>query len=236
MIFAAILAGGVGLRMKTKGLPKQFLPLGDMPVIMHSIKKFLACNRFEKIYVGINSSWTNFMEEMLHYHLSESEVRKVTLVEGGEDRNSSLVNVLNALGEEYGSNEDDVIITHDAVRAFVSDRIINENIDSVLEYGACGTAIATEDTIFYSKSGKSLDDVPNRAELYRAQTPQSFNVNLFKRLFFSLNEEEKKTLTEVCKIFLLNDLPVKIIEGETTNFKITTQTDYELAKMIADKM
>ncbi|WP_336831401.1 2-C-methyl-D-erythritol 4-phosphate cytidylyltransferase, partial [Staphylococcus saprophyticus] len=74
---------------------------------------------------------------------------------------------------ENGISDDDVIITHDAVRPFLTRRIIKENIESVLKYGAVDTVITATDTIITSADGDSIQSIPVRSEMYQGQTPQS---------------------------------------------------------------
>ena len=90
MIFAAILAGGKGTRMKSATLPKQFLPLGDTPMLIYTINKFLSVSQIDKIYIGINPEWKDYALELISTHLSESACAQIELVDGGKDRNESL--------------------------------------------------------------------------------------------------------------------------------------------------
>ncbi|HCU7777820.1 TPA: 2-C-methyl-D-erythritol 4-phosphate cytidylyltransferase, partial [Staphylococcus aureus] len=77
----------------------------------------------------------------------------------------------------------DVIVTHDAVRPFLTHRIIKENIQAALEYGAVDTVIDAIDTIVTSKDNQTIDAIPVRNEMYQGQTPQSFNINLLKESY-----------------------------------------------------
>lgn len=232
MIFAAVLAGGIGSRMNMADMPKQFLQLGDKPLIIHTVEKFLLNPRFNMVYAGIHPDWVTYMQDIVEKYIPDELSRKLVIVPGGKDRNLTIMNVIDEIQNEYGENEEDVIVTHDAVRVFVTQRIINDNIDAVLEHGACDTAIMATDTIVHTLDGKVISDIPNRAELYQGQTPQSFNMKELKDLFFSLNEEQKKILTDACKIFVVSGKPVHLVDGDVGNFKITTVTDYKIAKAL----
>ena len=70
MIFGAILAGGTGSRMHMADMPKQFLPLGDKPILLHTLEKFLTCSRFDKIYVGVHPDWIDYTNDLVEKHLS----------------------------------------------------------------------------------------------------------------------------------------------------------------------
>jgi 2-C-methyl-D-erythritol 4-phosphate cytidylyltransferase len=227
MIFGAILAGGTGSRMNMATCPKQFLPLGDKPVLMHTLEKFLACPRFDKVYIGVHPDWVDHCRELV-----APWQNRVEIVTGGKDRNGTIFNVIAALEEEYGRSDDHVIVTHDAVRPFLTQRILEENIDGALLYGAVDTVVPASDTIVVSEDGAVISDIPVRSRMYQGQTPQSFRINLLKRLYESLTDEEKNILTDACKICVVRDHPVHLVMGEVTNMKITTKGDYEVAKAL----
>ena len=91
MIFGAILAGGVGSRMNIADMPKQFLPLGEKPIIVHAIEKFLLNDKFDKIYVGVHADWLLHMSDLLKkYNLADD---RIELVRGGKDRTESILNI-----------------------------------------------------------------------------------------------------------------------------------------------
>lgn len=231
MIFGAILAGGTGSRMNMNTCPKQFLPLGDKPMLVYTLERFLKCERPEKIYIGVHPDWVEHTLE-----LTECWRERVEVVVGGADRNGTIFNIVDAIEARYGESDEHVIITHDAVRPFLTDRIIEENIDAALKYGAVDTVVPATDTIVVSRDGRVISDIPVRSQLYQGQTPQSFNINLLKELYGSLSEEEKGVLTDACKICVVRDYPVYLVKGEVTNMKVTTQGDYLIAQAIAGGM
>lgn len=229
MIFAGILAGGVGSRMNISDMPKQFLMLGEKPIIIHTLEKFLLCERVDQIYIGVHPSWMLHMQDLLEKYI---RVRKeqIHIVAGGTDRNSTIMNLVDAIEKDYGVSEDHYIITHDSVRPFVTSRIINDNIDTVLKYKACDTVTGAIDTIVMSEDGKVISDIPDRKKMYQGQTPQSFQMNLLKKMYYELTEEEKAILTDACKIGVVRQTPVHLVEGEISNLKITTVSDYKIAQ------
>lgn len=236
MIFGAILAGGVGSRMNIADMPKQFLNLGDKPIIIHTLEKFLLCDKIDQIYIGVHPNWLLHMEDLIDKYV---KIRKdcVHVVAGGGDRNTTIMNIVDAIESQYGENEDNYIVTHDSVRPFVTSRILNDNIDAVLKYDACDTVTGAIDTIVVSDDGKVISDIPNRAKMYQGQTPQSFKINLLKKLYNDLNEDEKNILTDACKICVVRNVPVHLVEGEISNLKITTVSDYKIAQaMVGGKL
>lgn len=228
MIYGAILAGGVGSRMHISDMPKQFLPLGSKPIIIQTLEKFLMCNRLDYIYIGVHSSWVSHMEDLIDkYNIDKT---KVLVTEGGTDRNSTILNIIDKIEEDHGKHDDDIIVTHDSVRPFVTLRIIEDNIDAAQKYGACDTVVSAVDTIVVSEDNDEIYNIPNRKFMYQGQTPQSFKMNMLKELYNDLSEEEKEILTDACKICVVRNTPVKLVKGEISNIKITTISDYKIAQ------
>jgi 2-C-methyl-D-erythritol 4-phosphate cytidylyltransferase len=230
LIYAGILAGGTGKRMGYVDTPKQFLNLGGKPLIIHTLEKFLLNARFDRIYVGVVRDWMTHTEDIISKYIGQNE--RLTVCEGGADRNGTVMNIIRSIEETYGVREEDVIVTHDAVRPLLSHRIIEDNIDAALEAGACDTIIPATDTIVHSALGDFLDEIPDRKKIYQGQTPQSFNINLLKKCFSNLSEAEKLVLTDACKICVLQGIKVKVVLGEVYNVKITTPYDLKVANAI----
>lgn len=229
MIFGGILAGGTGTRMNMADMPKQFLPLGDKPIVIHTLEKFLLCQNMEHIYVGVHPNWVLHMEDLIGKYI---HMRKecVHVVEGGRDRNSTIMNIVDAIERDFGESPEHYIVTHDSVRPFVTSRILNDNIEAVVRYQACDTVVPATDTIVISEDGHKIDEIPVRSRMYQGQTPQSFQINLLKQLYASLNEQEKAELTDACKMAVVRDRDVYLIKGEPSNLKITTVSDYKIAQ------
>lgn len=231
MIFAGILAGGKGTRMNITNMPKQFLMLGSKPIIIHTVEKFLLCNRIDVIYLGVHKDWMSYCEELIEKYVGPRK-NKIKIVAGGEDRNGTIMNIIKDIEENYKNVKESIIITHDAVRPFVSLKIIEENIEAVITYGACDTVIPATDTIVKSENGKDVSEIPNRKFLYQGQTPQSFKIEILKELYSKISEADKKELTDACKICVMNGKNVKLVNGDTLNIKITTINDYTIAQAI----
>lgn len=231
MIFGAILAGGTGSRMGLTNMPKQFLELGDKPIIIHTLQKFLLNLKFDVIYLGIHENWTGYMEDLIEkYIVDEENKKRIKIISGGTDRNSTIMNIVEDIEKNYTLNNEDIIVTHDAVRPFITSRILEENIEMSLKYGACDTVIPAIDTIVVSENNKIIKEIPNRQYMYQGQTPQSFKILELKKLYNELSKEEKEILTDACKIFVIKGKKVHLVRGEISNLKITTQEDYKIAQ------
>ena len=232
MIFAAILAGGIGSRMGGTDTPKQFLDLGGKPVIIHTIEKFVINSKIDKIIVLTPQSFIAHTNHLIDEYIGENE--NIIVIEGGQTRNDTLMNSIDYIDENFGIDDDSIIITHDSVRPFVTHRIIEDNIDAAKRYGACDTVIPATDTIVESINGTTIESIPVRDYYYQGQTPQSFNIKKLFNLINSLTEEESNILTDACKIFTLKDEDVYLVEGEVTNIKITYPYDLKLANTILE--
>ena len=228
MIYAEILAGGKGTRMGNTEMPKQFLKIGNKPIIVHTIEAFLLNERINKIIITTPKQWIQHTNDLINKYVPEQLKDKIAVCEGGSDRNESIMSGIRYIEENFGINEEDVIVTHDAVRPFLTHRIINDNIDTALEFGACDTVVPAFDTIVESVDGDIISDIPRRDFMYQGQTPQSFRIKELVELYNSLSDDEKEILTDAAKIFVVKGKNVKLVQGETFNIKITTP--YEIGR------
>lgn len=210
-------------------MPKQFLMLSDKPVIIYSLEKFLACNDMHSVYVGVHEDWLDHTKSLVTQYLPEN-AQRVHVLRGGAGRNDTLQNIIAAIDQVRTGTDEDIIVTHDAARPFLTLRMIDENIAAAKEYGAVNSVCPAIDTIIVSEDGKLISQIPNKALMYYGHSPQSFQINLLKRCYSTLNAEEKAILTDACKICELRGHPVALVKSEYTNLKITTPGDYIIAK------
>lgn len=233
MIYAVIAAGGIGSRMGNLEKPKQYLMLKNKPIIAHTVEKFYVNSNFEKVIILCPEQWVSHTKSILKKHLPENN--RVIVLQGGSTRNETIMNAINYIEETDGLDDDTIIVTHDAVRPFVTARIIEENIDAALKYGATDTVVPATDTIVESLNKTTISNIPDRSKLYQGQTPQSFKAKLLKELYYSLTEEEKDILTDACKIFSMKGHDVHLIDGEVHNIKITYPYDLRVAMALLDE-
>jgi len=230
MIFGVVLAGGIGSRMGNVDKPKQYLLVGEKPIIIHTLERFYVQNEFEKIIVLCPEEWVSHTKNLIKKYMKDTD--RIVVLRGGDTRNETIMNSLRYIEKEYGLDDDTIVVTHDSVRPFVTQRIIEENIKYAKEYGACDTAVAATDTIVYSQDNVLISDIPDRSKMYQGQTPQTFNALKLKNLYESLTEEEKATLTDAAKIFVMKGEKVHIVDGEVFNIKITYPYDLRVAEAL----
>jgi D-ribitol-5-phosphate cytidylyltransferase len=230
MIYAGILAGGKGTRMGNVPMPKQFLLLNEKPIIVHTVEKFILNSQFDKIIIATPKEWVNHTLDILKkYKLNLPVVEVIT---GGSDRNETIMSIVNYIEKENDLTDDDILVTHDAVRPFLTHRIIQENIENGLENSAVDTVIPAIDTIVESEDKDYITSIPRRDHMYQGQTPQTFKIGVFKDLYSKLSQEEKTILTDACKIFSLKGEQVKLVQGEIFNIKVTTPYDLNVSNAI----
>ncbi len=227
MIFAAILAGGTGNRMGSIDTPKQYMLLGNKPIIIHTIEKFYINDKFEKIIILCPKSWINHTMDLIDKYIGKNN--RISVIKGGTVRNETIMNAISHIEENFDIDNESVIVTHDAVRPFLTHRIINENILFAKKYGACDTVIPATDTIIQSENGEFISSIPKREFMFQGQTPQSFKMLKLKELYNGLTDNEKEILTDAAKIFVIKGEKVHLVDGEINNIKITYPYDLKVA-------
>ncbi|MCL1950508.1 MAG: 2-C-methyl-D-erythritol 4-phosphate cytidylyltransferase [Turicibacter sp.] len=225
MIYAQILGGGKGTRMGNVSMPKQFLTIGKKPIIIHTVEKFILNHDIDQIIISVPAKWLEYTKDILKKNLKDDRIQ---VIEGGADRNETIMKGIQHIEKTYGLTDDCIILTHDAVRPFITSRIIEENIEGALNSGAVDTVIPAIDTIVRGKNGV-ITDIPQRDEMFQGQTPQSFNIKKLVKHFNALTDDQKQLLTDACKICLLAGEEVKLVKGEYYNIKVTTPYDLKIA-------
>lgn len=230
MVVAAIFAGGVGSRMGNFDTPKQYLQLGTKPILVHTVEKFYVHPEIDQVVVLCPQSWIGQTRDMLTKALGKDHT--VDVVSGGGTRNETLEK---ALAYVEAQTADAILLTHDAVRPFVTHRIISENIAAAREHGACDTVIPATDTIVQSYGGGYITTIPDRETMFQGQTPQSFQAEKLRRVLDSLSDKERESLTDACKVFTIKHELVAMVPGEVFNIKITYPYDLEVANALLER-
>lgn len=234
MLYYMIMAGGVGSRMESPELPKQYLKLGDEPIIVKTIRNFEEFGSFAAGVVCCPIDWIEYTKAMLlEYGISGSSI---SVISGGKNRNCSVKNGCRFLSENFNITDDDIILTHDAVRPFINSRIIKDNISAVKEFGAANTVMPVYDSLIRSFDFNFLDENVPRNDIYRVQTPQSFKLMELNDVINSLNDDELATYTDVASIFNDRGYKIKLVRGSDNNIKITTPFDLAVAQTVISNL
>lgn len=223
MNIAIIFAGGSGTRMKTHGLPKQFLKVGGKTIIVKTLENFEINKQIDKIYIACKEDWIDYLKE----EIEQSGIRKVAkIVKGGESGQDSIYNALHAAYEENPKNS--IVLIHDGVRPFITQELINQNIEDVKKYGTSITVTPCFETAIQSSNGELVEEVPNRSEMYTAQAPQCFRLGQIIEVHEKVRNTEKgyDGAVDSCNLMRNNGYPVHMTMGPRNNIKVTTPTDY----------
>lgn len=229
MIYVAILAGGVGKRIERHSIPKQFITVGGTPIIVMTMRQFLNNDRIEAIYVAVHKDWCDYARKLFEDSFSAEECQKITIVKGGKERIDSFINIMDDIVATTGLNTEDILICHDSVRPFVRQQMIDDCIDATLKDGLALTVIPVADTIHSGNVDGYIDGTLDRNGLYNGQTPSGFNLALLKEACEHVSEEERRRFTGTTQLMLKLGHKIRMVKGNTANFKITTDNDLDVA-------
>jgi len=215
--YAIIVAGGTGKRMG-KSLPKQFLKLGEAPILMHTLQAFHIADPEIELIITLPQEEIQFWDELNIWHQNYIEHR---IVPGGETRFHSVKNAL-----EYV--EGGLVAVHDGVRPFVSSDIINRSFEQAKKKNAVVTAVAMKDSVRQVDNEGNSKNI-DRASLRMVQTPQTFDVELLKSAY---NTSFQNSFTDDASVVEAQGYSITIIDGDYQNIKITTPEDLIVAEAL----
>ncbi|MDJ0729355.1 MAG: 2-C-methyl-D-erythritol 4-phosphate cytidylyltransferase [Crocosphaera sp.] len=221
-MYLLIPAAGMGKRMGSDR-NKLLLTLLGKPLLSWTL---LAAESSQKIdWIGIIGQPYDFSE--FKSILDIISINKpVKLIQGGETRQESVYNGLQALPQEAKR-----VLIHDGARCLVTPNLLDRCAEEILTCQGLIAAIPVKDTIKIVDSNQFVQDTPNRSNLWAAQTPQGFEVNPLKECHEKGYQLGWK-VTDDAALFEKCQLPVKIVEGEETNLKVTTPVDLAIAEFI----
>ncbi len=232
MNYAGILAGGIGSRMESN-IPKQFLKIADVPIMIRTIRAFAAIPSIDKIVLAMNPQWMEYGIAMLKKY--EVDLSNIIIISGGTSRFLSMVNIVDACladAAAAGQDSEDLLCIHDCARPFLTRRIIEDNFRMVQQYDMVTTSLPTIDTVLISENGKEGTRVPDRSTIFCDQGPQTFRIQQFKSIFENLTQEEIDSYIEAGRMYMEKGYRMGIVEGDRMNFKITTAFDMAFAEFL----
>lgn len=222
-IFAIIPSGGSGMRMNNP-LPKQYLRINGKEIIAYTLEIFQKCDLIDEIIIAAQKNYFDLLQT-IKKNYSISKISKI--VEGGEERQHSVFNALKSIN----AKENDLIVVHDAVRPLLPQDLLKNTIATANRFGSAVAALKAKDTLI--KGNDSILSYVDRNEYYYAQTPQIFR---YKILFEAMKNAESNQFIGTDESMLVHRLgyEIKIVEGSSLNFKITSQDDIKLLQLIFD--
>ena len=234
-------AAGLGTRMgrasaETTGTSrKQFMLLDGSPVLAHTIRKFLSCDRVGEIVVAVRRDDLEWVAELLRNLAAESGSRiPVRAVEGGNSRQESVEHAFAALDPATT-----LVAVHDAVRPFIEIETIAKVIDEAAEHGAAIVAIVPVDTVKQvsgaQATGAKVRATISRERLVLAQTPQVFRYSLLQAAFEAARRDGFTGTDESSLVERLESVEVSVVLGSDRNIKITRPGDMQLARLYLEQ-
>lgn len=235
-ITAIVLAAGQGKRMRSP-VAKQFLTLRDKPVLYYSLKAFEESG-VDEIILVTGRGQIDYCRENIVDHYG---IRKVSrIIEGGKERYDSVNCALEKI------DRSDYVLIHDGARPFITKELIETVIEQVSIYKACIIGTRVRDTIKIVDDSDFITATPDRSDLWAAQTPQAFEFeairNAYQMLFSDMEDtfdpdRSRRSITDDAMVYeTYLKKPVKIIEGEYCNLKITVPEDLVMAEAILNRL
>lgn len=221
--YAIIPSGGVGKRINSS-LPKQYVKIKGKELIAYTLEIFQKSDLIDKIIIAAQPQYFSLLEEIKE-KFNISKLFKI--VEGGLERQASVYNALIATN----AKDNDIIVVHDAARPLLSQNILNRALIEAKTFDNIIVAIKATDTLV--SGDVFVQDYLDRNTTYLVQTPQ---ISKYRILTDAMESANKMNFFGTDESILLYkaSYKIKIVEGSSKNFKITTDEDLDLFKIISD--
>ena len=222
---AVVLAGGSGQRIGL-ATPKQLLKIAGKTILEHTLALFDRAEGVDELLVMMNPGFVTDAEEIVK---KAGLAKPVQVLPGGTSRNATTQLALDALTHLPAATTN--VLFHDAVRPLLSQRIIADCVAALATYEAVDVAIPSADTIIEVDAEDVITDVPRRSRLRRGQTPQAFRLDTIRRAYERAWEDPGFEATDDCTVVLryLPGTPIRVVEGDGHNMKVTEPVDIFLA-------
>ena len=225
---SALVSSNKDAKTKKPHPSKQFTDLAGTPILIHTLRKFSAVDAVTEIWIALRENELEGFRERLADEVKAGLKKTLTLVIGGEHRQESVANALNAIT----AAPDDIVLVHDAVRPLVTPEIIHDVIEAAKKYGAAIAGLPAIDTVKQverTAEGAIVKATIPRAGVVLAQTPQGFHYSVIKKAFDEA-AADGFTGTDEASLAERSGHEVAVVMGSPRNIKITNPADMELAE------
>ena len=222
--FCSAVVPAAGSSSRMEGQDKILLPLGDVPLLLHTLRALDACPRIHEIVVVTRPDLILPITELCG---GFDKVRAV--VAGGKSRQESVKLGLNTLSEKVK-----LAAVHDGARPLITWQVIDRAVRAANTYGAAAPGIPVKDTIKVTE-GSLVTNTPDRSHLHAIQTPQVFHFDLLRGALKKA-KQSGAAITDDCSAVELLGFPVKVVEGDERNIKVTTPLDLKIAELFLEEM
>ncbi len=232
MNIAIILAGGTGSRIASE-IPKQFIELSGQMMITHSIRPVAESNLVDNYQVVADGKWRDRIEnELFEDPDSVLSQKFLGFSDPGENRQLSIYNALIDIQKllDCAKENDDRVIIHDAARPFVTVEDIDDCLKTLDEHDGAMPVLPMKDTVYFSRSGKKVDELLNRNCIYAGQAPEAFRFDKYLKANEELLPDKILMIKGSTEPAIMAGMDVAMIPGDQRNFKVTTDEDLARAR------
>jgi len=227
---ALIFAGGVGSRMHTKGMPKQFLKVHGKPIIVYTLEHFQNHPDIDRIVVVCVETHLEYMQKLIELY---GLTKVFAVVPGGSTGQDSIWQGLSKLAES-SSDDSEIVLIHDGVRPIIDEALISRNIASVKTHGSAISSAPAIETFCLSGSEETIETVLDRKICFMAKAPQSFFLKDIVSCHQKARQEGWHDAIDSAQLMMRNGVTLHYVPCETSNIKITTPCDYYVFKGILE--
>lgn len=230
MIYGIILLGGDSLRTSTS-LPKQFIVVGEKEVFLYPFELFLKNSNINKILLVVNREYIDFVKIKLYKYKTTKEIN---VIEGGTTRQDSSFLALRYIKNTEKDIDNIDVVIHDAARPLLTTKVLNNVLLALKNNEAVSVYLPINDSLLSSNDQEFIDGYPSRKTIYAIQTPQAFRFNLIYKAHEEAINKKYENITD--DSVLVNKLgkTVKMVLGDSFNFKITTYDDLMILRKIIE--
>ncbi len=229
MNIGLIFAGGSGVRMNTKGMPKQFLQMNGKAIIIHTLEYFEKCMDIDAIIVVCLKEYIGYLDNLLKINRI-SKVKKI--VPGGTCGQESIYHGLCA-AEELAEG-DDIVLIHDGVRPLISEDLLSNSIKMVKEKGNAITVTPATETIIQADEKQTITNIIDRKSCYIAKAPQSFYLEDILKIHRQAIKDNKTDRIDSASLMKEYGYELHTLEGSNENIKITNPSDFYILRAILE--
>jgi 2-C-methyl-D-erythritol 4-phosphate cytidylyltransferase len=226
-VAAVIVGAGEGTRMGTRD-KKQYIMLGDRPVLAHTLLAFEKSDAIQEIFLVISAGDELYCRKKIVGPLNPK--KEIHLVPGGATRQESVYNGLKAIDNMFNT-----VVIHDGVRPFIKVELIAECIKVAQECGGCIPALPASDTMKTVDEHGRVVTTLKRDMIRMAQTPQTFDYDLVLGAHMAA-EKEAYVGNDDAELVEQQGGTVKVIPGDPYNIKITTPEDLKIAEALLSRL
>lgn len=222
MVIAVIFAGGVGSRMRSRDIPKQFLVIHGEPIVVRTVRNFQEHPQVDSVVVVSNADWLGYCRDLLtRYGMG----KVISVVPGGSTGQESIYHGL-CEAERIAGGERAVVLVHDGVRPLIDADTITRNIVAVEETGSAITCVPAKETVLVRGGSGDVESIPDRSALELARAPQSFWLDELLAAHRDAIARARNDYIDSASMMFERGVRLTPVEGPAENMKVTTPADF----------